>query len=270
MSAVRQTPKWPSPLSLPALFATFTEPHTKTLGEMYISREKAALITRLLVEGNSVRSTERISGVDRNTIMKVLVLAGEKCEKLLGRTIVKVPVRDVECDEIWAFVGKKEKQLQPGDDPNFGDAYCFVAIERNTKLVLNFALGKRDQRTTNAFIEGLRHATSGKFQITSVVTPKPAIRGHLKTGHRESGRTTVVITRPMVAGQGLMLAASERPEGAIPSASAGCVNGASSPDLWECGNRACDFQARWKSRETCSWFSEFSRAHHFHQVTPLR
>jgi hypothetical protein len=67
-----------------------------------------------------------------------------------------------------------------------------------------------------------------------VVTPKPAIRGHLKTGHRESGRTTVVITRPMVDGQGPMLAASERPEGAIPSASAGCVNEANRRRT--CGN----------------------------------
>jgi len=58
--------------------------------------------------------------------------------------------------------------VQPGDDPNLGDAYCFVAIERHSKLVLNFALGKRNQLTTNAFIEGLRLAPSRrKFQITT-------------------------------------------------------------------------------------------------------
>ncbi len=88
--------------------------------------------------------------------------------KILGRLIVNIPVKDVECDEIWGFVGKKEKMVDIDDDPNPGDAYTFVAIERSTKLVLNFALGKRNQRTTYAFIEGLRHATASReFQITT-------------------------------------------------------------------------------------------------------
>jgi IS1 family transposase len=77
-------------------------------------------------------------------------------------------VKDVQADEIWGFVGKKEKALEAGDDPTFGDAYCFVAMERHSKLVLNFSLGKRNQATTNAFIEGLRAATSDQpFQITT-------------------------------------------------------------------------------------------------------
>jgi IS1 family transposase len=135
---------------------------------MYVSKDKAALAIRLLIEGNSIRSTMRITDLDQNTIMKMLVLAGERCEKLMGRMIVNVLVKDVECDEIWGFVQKKEKRVRPDDDPNFGDAYCFVAIERNTKLVLNFALGKRSKATTDIFIEGLRHATSHQnFQITT-------------------------------------------------------------------------------------------------------
>jgi transposase-like protein/IS1 family transposase len=129
--------------------------------------EKIVMILQLLVEGCSVRSIERITDTHRDTILKVLVYAGEKCERVLGSRIVNVPVKDVECDEIWGFIQKKQKALRPGDDPNFGDAYTFVAIERNTKLVLNFALGKRNQATTNIFIEGLRHATAGDFQITT-------------------------------------------------------------------------------------------------------
>ena len=61
--------------------------------------------------------------------MKLLVLAGEKAEKLMGRLIVDVPVKDVQADEIWSFIAKKEKMREAGDDPSFGDAYCFVAIE---------------------------------------------------------------------------------------------------------------------------------------------
>ncbi len=128
------------------------------------------LALRLLLEGNSIRSTERITGIDRNTIMKLLVLAGEKCEKLMGRLIINIPVKDVQCDEIWAYVQKKESHKMPWEknDESIGDAYCFVAIEKNTKLVLNFALGRRNQATTDIFIEGLRHATAPqRFQIST-------------------------------------------------------------------------------------------------------
>jgi hypothetical protein len=58
------------------------------------------LALRLLIEGNSLRSTQRITNLDLNTLMKILVKAGDKCEKLMGRIIVNVPVKDVECDEI--------------------------------------------------------------------------------------------------------------------------------------------------------------------------
>jgi IS1 family transposase len=110
----------------------------------------------------------RITGLDQNTIMKALVLAGDRCEKVMARLIVKVPVKDVQADEIWSFIQKKEKQCGPDDDPNHGDAYCFTAIERHSKLILNFALGKRNQATTEIFIEGLRHATASQnFQITT-------------------------------------------------------------------------------------------------------
>jgi hypothetical protein len=109
-----------------------------------------------------------LTEVHRDTILRLLVLAGERCEKLLGEKIRNVPVQDVQLDEIQGFCFKKQKALRPGDDPNFGDAYTFVAIERHTKLVLNFALGKRDQQTTNAFVEGLRLATAPKpYQLTA-------------------------------------------------------------------------------------------------------
>src|SRR5271154_1241780 len=66
---------------------TFTEPHTRTLDTMYISQEKAVLALQLLLEGNSIRSTERITNLDRNTIMKLLLGAGEKCERMTQRKI---------------------------------------------------------------------------------------------------------------------------------------------------------------------------------------
>jgi IS1 family transposase len=147
---------------------TFSETPLDRVKGTTIPLAQVEKVLQLLIEGCSVRATERISGLHRDTILKLLVTAGEASEKLLGRLIVNVHVRDVQADEIWSFIGKKEKQVSVDDDPNYGDAYCFVAMETNTKLVLNFALGKRNQATTDIFIEGLRHATAhGRFQITT-------------------------------------------------------------------------------------------------------
>ncbi|MDP9054057.1 MAG: IS1 family transposase [Acidobacteriota bacterium] len=136
---------------------------------MTIPMGRAVLALQLLLEGNSVRSTQRVTGVDQNTIMKLLVVAGEKCEKIMARYVRNVAVKDVECDELWSFIGKKAKRVRPEDDQNLGDAYVFVGIERNSKLVLNIAMGKRDQQTTNIFIEGLRDAIKPgtSFQCTT-------------------------------------------------------------------------------------------------------
>jgi IS1 family transposase len=134
---------------------------------MYIPWEKALLALQLLLEGNSIRSTERISGLDRNTIMSVLVLAGEKCEKVSEQMIRNVAVSEVQADEIWSFIGKKEKKVQDSDDPTLGDSYTFVGIERNSKLVLAWHLGRRTARDTEAFTEKLNESTRGHFQITS-------------------------------------------------------------------------------------------------------
>jgi transposase-like protein/IS1 family transposase len=149
---------------------TFTAAHEHPLDGMLVPMDKALLILRLLVEGNSIRSIERATDVHRDTILRLLVKAGERCANVMGRVIVNVPVQDVQCDEIWAYVAKKEAHKPPVEANNnsIGDAYCFVAIERKTKLVLNFALGRRDQATTDIFIEGLRAATSRqRFQIST-------------------------------------------------------------------------------------------------------
>ncbi|MGD0301219.1 MAG: IS1 family transposase [Bryobacteraceae bacterium] len=149
---------------------TFSAKPTDRIEGSNIPLDQVEKVLQLLVEGCSVRAAERISGLHRDTILKILVAAGEKCEKLMGRLIVNIPVKDVECDELFGYVLKKEGHKGPEEAHNdaIGDAYCFVAIERNTKLILNFALGRRSTATTQIFIEGLRHATARqKFQITT-------------------------------------------------------------------------------------------------------
>lgn len=127
-------------------------------------------IINCLVEGNSIRSTERITELDRNTLMSLLVKAGDRCQTLLASKVVNVPVRDVQADEIWGFCFKKEGHKLPEEKNavHIGDAYCFVGIERHTKLVLAWHLGKRNRIATDAFVGKLAYATAGsKFQLTT-------------------------------------------------------------------------------------------------------
>lgn len=153
---------------MPPCKKTFTEPHLDLLRGMYLPVEKGELVLHLLLEGNSVSSVERVTDVHHSTILKLLVLAGEQCKQIMGREVRNIQAEDVELDECWSFIQKKDKRVRPDDDPNFGDCYVFVGIERHTKLVLNIAMGKRDQATTDAFVEGLRTATAdAPFQVTA-------------------------------------------------------------------------------------------------------
>ncbi|MGA9059997.1 MAG: IS1 family transposase [Terriglobia bacterium] len=163
-------------------YKTYSERPDKLDGT-YLLTEKVAQIIRLFVEGCSVRSIERITETHRDTILNVLVLAGERCERLLENTICNIPVRDVQCDEIWGYVGCKEKRNVNGD-PLRGDAYCFVAIERNTKLVLTWHLGRRTARDAQEFIEKLNGVTAGRFQVTTDGFPPYFDAVHTSLGTR--------------------------------------------------------------------------------------
>lgn len=137
---------------------------------MRLPLDRALTILQLLLEGMSVRSVERVTGTHRDTILDLLTLAGERCARLMLERVKAIPVQDVEVDEIWGFVFKKEghKWDFEKDADEIGDAYCFIGMERSTKLVLAYHLGKRDQASTDRFIGKLRYATSdNRFQLTS-------------------------------------------------------------------------------------------------------
>lgn len=147
----------------------FQEEQEKLLGNMYLNEGKALLCLTLLLEGNSLRSIERITGVEMHTLLALLNLAGERCERLMDRRIKGIAVQDVEADEIWGFVRCKNRHKLHKEiaDPTVGDAYTFVGIERNTKLILAWHLGERDMVNTEIFTEKLDRATSGHFQLTT-------------------------------------------------------------------------------------------------------
>jgi transposase-like protein/IS1 family transposase len=140
-------------------------------GHKQINDQKGLLALQLLVEGTSIRSAQRITGLEKRTILRLLVLAGERCEALLATTVRNVAAKDVQCDEIWGFVGKKDNHKHGGED-NFsevGNAWVFVGIERTSKLVLAHHLGKRTVSSATRFMMKLGRATdpNRKFQLTT-------------------------------------------------------------------------------------------------------
>jgi IS1 family transposase len=111
-------------------------------------------IIHLLAEGNSIRSIERLTGVHRDTIMRLLIRIGDKCRDLLDVRLRKLNLRHIQCDEIWTFCGCKQGRLQ-SEDPRRGDQYLWVAFDTDTKLIVTYALGKRTLEVAKAFMADL-------------------------------------------------------------------------------------------------------------------
>lgn len=147
----------------------FSEPQHKPLGNMRIPIDRALLALHLLVEGNSIRSIERVVGLEKKTIISLMLHASRRAEARMDMRIRRLKVTDVQVDEIWGFVFCKQRtmhELRPGD-MNAGDVYCFVAIERETKLVLAWHMGRRSAEDTEQFVKKLEYATTGFFQLTT-------------------------------------------------------------------------------------------------------
>jgi transposase-like protein len=148
--------------------ATFTDEATRPADRRKLDTRRTSLALRHILEGCSIRSSERLVGVHRDTIMHAMVEAGPSCERYLERVVRLLHVSDVHADEIWGFVGCKEKTRERrGYGDEVGDAWCFVAMERTNKLVLAWHLGKRTPTDTLEFADKLRHATSGRFQLST-------------------------------------------------------------------------------------------------------
>ena len=130
---------------------------------------KKTLILSHLVEGNSVRSIERLTGVHRDTILRVLVEAGTRAQEVLDTQLVNLKSNFVQIDEIWTFVSKKQKNLSYGEKENFdiGDQYVFVAIDSETKLVSAFRVGKRSGNLAFSMMKELQTRISNRFQLSS-------------------------------------------------------------------------------------------------------
>ena len=159
------------------------------LDDMRIPVEKATQILNLLVEGVGINAASRIASVNKRTVFSVLALVGERCEKLMDEKLRNLPLVDIQCDEIRTFVGKKEARVTASDNAALvGDQYTFVSIDRDSKLVINYAVGKRTAPVTQHFTVDLADRLTDRPQIStdSFGAYKLAIRkafdGHVDDG----------------------------------------------------------------------------------------
>ncbi|MGD1046888.1 MAG: IS1 family transposase [Bacteroidota bacterium] len=130
---------------------------------------KKAFILSSLVEGLSIRSIERLTNTHRDTIMRLMVEAGTKAQDILDSQMVNLESKFVEIDEIWTFVGKKQRHVLPREKENteLGDQYVFVAIDAETKLVPSFIVGKRTSDVAFSFMSDLKGRIRTRFQLSS-------------------------------------------------------------------------------------------------------
>jgi hypothetical protein len=134
-----------------------------------LSKEKQAQIISCLVEGNSIRSTERMANTHRDTIMRIMVSVGEGCcDNLMNEKMRNLPCRRIQVDAIWTFVQKKQRHLNALDDHSrLGDQYTFVALDPETKIVPSYRVGKRDLRNAAAFLRDLSGRLTSRIQLSS-------------------------------------------------------------------------------------------------------
>lgn len=119
-----------------------------------LSNEKRAQILSVLCEGMGINAATRITGVSKNTVLKLLADVGEACANYQDEHMRNLKCKRVECDEIWSFVGMKQKNVpeELNGILGFGDVYTWTAIDADTKLIPCWHVGTRDAASAKAFI----------------------------------------------------------------------------------------------------------------------
>jgi IS1 family transposase len=132
-----------------------------------LNTDKQIAIISALTEGSSIRSIERMTGVHRDTIMRLGVKIGQGCTRMMDATMRELPCQRLEVDEIWGFVGKKERSINKGDSPEVGSVWTWCAIDADTKLVPSFKVGERNLKTAQMFMDDLSSRLANRVQLTS-------------------------------------------------------------------------------------------------------
>lgn len=131
-----------------------------------IETHKIVQVVNLLVEGVGIRAASRLTQLDQKTILKIVLSAGERAAQVLDEKVRNVTVESVQVDELFCFVGCKQRNNQ-GNDYNRGDQYTFLAVDSASKLILSHVIGKRDSGNAYEILNDLNQRVSGRFQLTT-------------------------------------------------------------------------------------------------------
>jgi len=154
--------------------------------------EKKVLVISMLCEGASIRGVERITGVNQNTIMSLARRVGDACAKIMDEKMRNLNCRNIEVDEIWGFIGKKEKRATRKESMiiGVGDVWTFIALDADTKIIPSFIVGRRDSYHAKAFMEDLAGRLSRRVQLSTDALssyPEAVERGFGSGRSRENG-----------------------------------------------------------------------------------
>jgi IS1 family transposase len=144
-----------------------------------LSRDRQIQVIGCLTEGMSIRAIERLTGIHRDTIMRLGARVGRGCAELHDRIMVGLRVGRIEMDELWAFVGKKQRHLTRTDSREKGDQYTFIALASSSRAIIGYRTGKRQGgTTTDDFIQDVRGRVIGAPEISTdgFLPYQPAIR----------------------------------------------------------------------------------------------
>ena len=137
-----------------------------TMNRLTTTRRVA--VVAALCEGNSIRATVRMTGVAKNTIVKLIAELGAACSAYQDKTIRGLKAQRVQCDEIWSFVGSKEKNTSIEKKTHgWGDCWTWTALDADTKLMISFWLGDRSLNTAYDFMHDVAERLAGRIQLTT-------------------------------------------------------------------------------------------------------
>lgn len=143
---------------------TFSD--SQPLGGLRIYHQKVVQIVRCLAEGVGVRATARLTDCHRDTVLSVIETIGQKCSEFHNKTVRGLEVGALQIDELWQFVGCKQRRTTPADAGR-GDFYTFLALTAREKLIVGHHTGKRDYQNTDDFVSDLSKRIVGRIQITT-------------------------------------------------------------------------------------------------------
>ena len=133
-----------------------------------LSVERQGQVIGCLVEGMSIRATVRVTGVAKNTVTKLLVDLGQACSEYQDAVLTNLTTRRVECDEIWSFIGAKQKHVDPEKHPDdYGDVWTWTAIDADSKLMVSWLVGERTMADAYHFLSDVKSRLGHRVQMTT-------------------------------------------------------------------------------------------------------